>query len=878
MAGVCEHRLCYRMPFLLFNWLVVSKTQAHDLSADLLISDDDSEDEKAVEGRHTVTETTTTAMRHSPATRPRSPSSSNSGSSSSESEDESSSGSDSDSESSSSDNASPSPSPLQKERKWCLAPFFSAAAVQKTKASPGSASQNNKYHPKPGIISSNSSNREAVSAPRNSPSKLLECGDSSNGFDTRDFSDTEQQGFDPGGGLNDLDQVEKNKPNGLIKLKVKVPSKTISKGKSPGKASTSKSNVKSAANKSGKKMSSIKKSSVEKAAEGGCGSKTTPVKGKTKDSKGKTNKQTTKSHEKKTDVKPKTPKQSTPRSDKPSTPKQSDKKSKKPTASSTKGEKYYKSKAFVSDDSDSDSDASIDVVNTSSPDKSLQNTSIKSLSSSSSSSLTMTPSHTKCSKSTTPSKTKTKDKSSSGKKSSEKAKVEINTGLKVVISEIGKDVALPEPLLSPIQNEDFRHMPTLTPTKPFLSSSACQQLSKIEYVNGIPSLVVKLDLSLIAKVPTKVSVKKEIEESTSFSGNPPIITSSAVEEKPPKLKKIPKRKQEQRKDDKPDCATETKKIKKEHDIISKSPTIEKPEPENKEIGVKAEDSHEWDRKHPRRLSERRSSNTSIQSTNSVKKEKDSPPRKKTKRDHSIGDTKHDNKLKRRDWDTPEIRTITSESPKAVGLTSAHQSNGHKAGNDWSAIAGGVHLDGPERRHQERKPIKTEFDETQYPADHYCAEAKELKHAADVQVDKIAKALTYVDAVLSFIKCSNAIETDSESRSSPFNMYSETSDLIKYIMRYTVNHGLDTGGIDKKLAVLCMRCQALLCNKMFKLKKDNAMKFSKILTDHFKTPTKPTNAQAPSPYQPNWNANFVESGFFIQGYLTYILHDVQDKPK
>ncbi|XP_022804331.1 AF4/FMR2 family member 4-like isoform X2 [Stylophora pistillata] len=141
----------------------------------------------------------------------------------------------------------------------------------------------------------------------------------------------------------------------------------------------------------------------------------------------------------------------------------------------------------------------------------------------------------------------------------------------------------------------------------------------------------------------------------------------------------------------------------------------------------------------------------------------------------------------------------------------------------------------------------------YGPDHYLAEAKRLKHKADSSTDKEAKAFLYVDAVLNFARCGKAIEqnecNESESRSA-FQMYSETLDLLRYTMRNFVNrytHRSDRVP-DKRLSVLCMRIQSLLYMRLYKLRKDGVMRNVKMVAEHFKGPPKST--QAPSPYTSN----------------------------
>ncbi|XP_070553165.1 AF4/FMR2 family member 4-like isoform X2 [Ptychodera flava] len=819
--------------------------QATDMSAsnlyrDLIMSDE-SDDDQASDGRQLTNRSTLQPMRHTPS-RPHSPSSSSSGSSSSDSEDET----DSDSDTSSSEASPKETKPIN----WALSNFM--------RPQPSSGLIQNNKHSR---SSSSFQARDTANWSRNSPGKLSELGNGSNGLDNMDHSDS-PPGFDPGGGDSSMEKDKCEIKNGISLKFTRVPltKEPENKGKQSGKTVASKGLGKSSAKRVSKKSSSVKKPSSEKSNNSLDVLKSEQVKDKSKESK-KIHKQSSKSEFKSSDGKSnKTPKQSTPKLEK-SAPKLSEKKSKKVSSSSSSKSKnkIIKSKEYLS--SDSDSDVSIDVVTTGSPDKSVQNAGTPTVNansknaavvapahSSSALSRTSTPSYTKPIK-TTPGKSKTKDSSSSksgSKKSSEKSKSEIS-------DEIKHDVSLPEPLLSPIQS--LPNVFQISPAKP--TPALSENLSKIEYVNGIPSLLVKLDLSLIEKVPSKSKVNKEREETKAKGG---IDTScNAADTKPPKLTKIPKRKMEIKKEERVESdPIECKKIKKEpiNEFIHKSPKQEKPEPEHKEIGVKQEDSHEWDRKHPRRLSERRTSNSSvhsIQSTSSRKNDKDSPPQKKVKKEHS--DLKLESKRKARDFDlASDIKNERTFVNDHSEVTHSNQSNGHKATNDWNAVPSSVHLDFPERKNLDKKPlIKIENEDRQCSANHYLAEAKDLKHKADAMTDKTAKALMYVDAVLAFIQCGNAMESDPETKSSPFMMYSQTSDLIRYILKFKGN-GTDSAGVDRKLTVLCMRCQSLLCLRLFKLKKDNAMKFSKILIDHFKNPSKP-NAQAPSPYHANWNTKY-----------------------
>ncbi|KAG7465028.1 hypothetical protein MATL_G00171840 [Megalops atlanticus] len=152
----------------------------------------------------------------------------------------------------------------------------------------------------------------------------------------------------------------------------------------------------------------------------------------------------------------------------------------------------------------------------------------------------------------------------------------------------------------------------------------------------------------------------------------------------------------------------------------------------------------------------------------------------------------------------------------------------------------------------RRP-KLMFNDTLHNADYYMQEAKKLKHKADALQDKFGKAVNYADGALSFIECGNAMERDPLEAKSPYTMYSETVELIRYAMRLKNFTSHSATVAEKKLAVLCYRCLSLLYLRMFKLKKDHAMKYSRSLMEYFKNSAK--SSQAPSP----WGSNGKSAG-------------------
>lgn len=134
------------------------------------------------------------------------------------------------------------------------------------------------------------------------------------------------------------------------------------------------------------------------------------------------------------------------------------------------------------------------------------------------------------------------------------------------------------------------------------------------------------------------------------------------------------------------------------------------------------------------------------------------------------------------------------------------------------------------------------------ADLHMKEAKMLKQKAELMTDKVEKAFKYLEAVLSFIECGIAMESESpESKSTSklaFSVYSETEDLIKSIMSLKSFSDPTAPTQEKIFAILCMRCQSILNMAMFRCKKERAIKYSRALNDHFQSPPKVT--QAPSP--------------------------------
>uniref|UniRef100_A0A1A8PBV5 AF4/FMR2 family, member 2 n=2 Tax=Nothobranchius rachovii TaxID=451742 RepID=A0A1A8PBV5_9TELE len=174
----------------------------------------------------------------------------------------------------------------------------------------------------------------------------------------------------------------------------------------------------------------------------------------------------------------------------------------------------------------------------------------------------------------------------------------------------------------------------------------------------------------------------------------------------------------------------------------------------------------------------------------------------------------------------------------------YRANGHSGSEVWSE----TQTDPAEAR----RPRLT-FTDTVHSAEYYMQEAKRLKHKADALMDKFGKAVNYADGALSFIECGNAMERDPLEAKSPYTMYSETVELIRYAMRLKNFSSHSATVFERRLAVLCNRCLSLLYLRMFHLKKDHAVKYSRSLMEYFKNSAKSSH-QAPSPWRTNGKVN------------------------
>ncbi|NXG50261.1 AFF4 protein, partial [Psilopogon haemacephalus] len=330
-------------------------------------------------------------------------------------------------------------------------------------------------------------------------------------------------------------------------------------------------------------------------------------------------------------------------------------------------------------------------------------------------------------------------------------------------------------------------------------------------------LIVKIDLSLLSRIPgkpykdgdaPKVEKKNVPEKHTRESQKQPTDKSSTKG----------KRKHKQNEDE--NRASESKKTKLEEKAPSGHKTSSSRE-SSKPSGVKEKDLLpspaapvlQKDTKQEHGSRKRTvSQSSSLKSSSNPSKESSSKSSSSSKQKKTEGKSSSSAK------ETKEKIVNNSSSCPPVSAPSTESSKSRRA--------------------------KLVFDDRTYSADHYLQEAKKLKHNADALSDRFEKAVYYLDAVVSFIECGNALEKNAQESKSPFPMYSETVELIKYTMKLKNYLAPDATAADKRLAVLCLRCQSLLYLRLFKLKKESALKYSKTLTEHLKNSF--NNSQAPSP--------------------------------
>ncbi|XP_071321556.1 AF4/FMR2 family member 1 isoform X2 [Trachinotus anak] len=133
-----------------------------------------------------------------------------------------------------------------------------------------------------------------------------------------------------------------------------------------------------------------------------------------------------------------------------------------------------------------------------------------------------------------------------------------------------------------------------------------------------------------------------------------------------------------------------------------------------------------------------------------------------------------------------------------------------------------------------------FEDRKYPVKHYIKEAKRLKHKADAESDKLSKAFNYLDAAMYFVESGIAMEKDPQISMSSYTMFAETVELLKFVLK--LKNAVDPSAppSEKDFLALCLKCQSLLQMAMFRHKHKTALKYSKTLTEHFNNSAQATH--------------------------------------
>ncbi|XP_030197606.1 AF4/FMR2 family member 1 isoform X2 [Gadus morhua] len=138
---------------------------------------------------------------------------------------------------------------------------------------------------------------------------------------------------------------------------------------------------------------------------------------------------------------------------------------------------------------------------------------------------------------------------------------------------------------------------------------------------------------------------------------------------------------------------------------------------------------------------------------------------------------------------------------------------------------------PSRGGSSTRPM-LRFEDRLYPVKHYIKEAKKLKHKADAESDKVSKAFGYLEAAMFFAESGVAMETELETSKSPYSMYEDTVELIKFTLKQKNSGDSSALPSENDFTVLCLKCQSFLQMAMFRCKQKVASKYSKTLKTHF----------------------------------------------
>ncbi|XP_036147484.1 AF4/FMR2 family member lilli isoform X2 [Monomorium pharaonis] len=129
-------------------------------------------------------------------------------------------------------------------------------------------------------------------------------------------------------------------------------------------------------------------------------------------------------------------------------------------------------------------------------------------------------------------------------------------------------------------------------------------------------------------------------------------------------------------------------------------------------------------------------------------------------------------------------------------------------------------------------------------DQYLTEAKRLKHNADEENDLTAQGMMYLEAALYFLLTGDAMESDPLTEKASYTMYKDTLSLIKYISSKfkSQSNNSPENSIHTKLAILSLWCQSRLYSKLYNMRKQEVKEVQKIVNDFSQKQSQQSMAQ------------------------------------
>lgn len=148
-----------------------------------------------------------------------------------------------------------------------------------------------------------------------------------------------------------------------------------------------------------------------------------------------------------------------------------------------------------------------------------------------------------------------------------------------------------------------------------------------------------------------------------------------------------------------------------------------------------------------------------------------------------------------------------------------------------------HECGTLRKDYGRDPVRMNYYRKSYSP--YFTEAREFKHQADNLKTPIERAHKYTQAVLKYVQYLIGMEVNGITSSlkgvDEFSMIiTDCTHIVDYVItNYGRKENSSKTKYDPRFLLLCLRLQSILYLKLFKVKKDSAMKYSKVLSRYFK---------------------------------------------